>query len=921
MWLPGEGAMDQGYAVGIDLGTSNTVAIMRWPDGRTRPVLFDGQPVLPSAVFLNHDGGLHVGRDAQRLAQLDPARYEPNPKRRIDEDVLLLGDRELAIADVLAAPLRTIARAVTDTVGHLPPAVLTCPAAWGTTRRNRLQQAANKAGWPPVRLMAEPVAAARYFTETLKRPVPPGATLAIFDFGGGTLDVALVRNDGATFTVTAAGGAEDLGGVDIDHAIVNHLGAILAVRHPQVWAQISQPQDELARRNRKTFLDDVRAAKEMLSRTTSAPIAIPGVSASMHLTRDELEHLATPLLRRATGHLAAALRQAGLSASGLSGIFLVGGTSRVPLVSRLLHAETGIAPTVLEQPELPVAEGAVAGSLPRGPAGSASGAAATTTNATPSGGLPVSAPPGVPVSGMPISGSPIGSVSAAPASHTRPQPTHGPAPVSLGATPMGAFTNTAAPPVVPGPRVAPPMAPVWAPPPYAVAVPPPGHPPRRYRAWPWLLAVVLVIGLLCTGGYYVIRPDGPGDPLAGKRTITIADLAPTGYRQAIVTDKKAYAIGQRTDGRVEIVTVDLATGAEVRHQSEPAGGWASARLVGNWVAVFSTPAADGSRRLALSNGVDDEYATVTLGKDEDLTFRGVMSGTNDLAYLLYSKATGTVWAGQVGGGTDGVPHGSQGRPAALPRGAQLLTDLRLQQDTMVFVDAAGQLYIYDGGDTVEQPTSTKVPPGLPPTLYFYLPDETALYAAENKLEYQVFHAGAPIYRGPADRQPVWVGACGSRQDRVCVVDQRANDPGSREIVALSSAGYSQSRRGATPNADVPGWVLGATASLYDILIVPTKQGETIGTSVVTLGGKSRAFAGDMWLLDGSHGVLVPTRPAGADPNWGALPQQIEPMGVTLADGKQSSLGTINVRPGSCYVGAGHMACAGADDYTVWNVSI
>jgi len=112
MWLPGEGAMDQGYAVGIDLGTSNTVAIMRWPDGRTRPVLFDGQPVLPSAVFLNHDGGLHVGRDAQRLAQLDPARYEPNPKRRIDEDVLLLGDRELAIADVLAAPLRTIARAV-----------------------------------------------------------------------------------------------------------------------------------------------------------------------------------------------------------------------------------------------------------------------------------------------------------------------------------------------------------------------------------------------------------------------------------------------------------------------------------------------------------------------------------------------------------------------------------------------------------------------------------------------------------------------------------------------------------------------------------------------------------------------------------------------------------------------------------------
>src|SRR5215207_2132219 len=106
--------MSSGYAVGIDLGTSNTVAIVRWPDGRTRPVLFDGQPVLPSAVFLNHDGSLHVGRDAQRMAQLDPARYEPNPKRRIDEDVLFLGDRRLPIVKILDAPLRAVDRGVKD---------------------------------------------------------------------------------------------------------------------------------------------------------------------------------------------------------------------------------------------------------------------------------------------------------------------------------------------------------------------------------------------------------------------------------------------------------------------------------------------------------------------------------------------------------------------------------------------------------------------------------------------------------------------------------------------------------------------------------------------------------------------------------------------------------------------------------------
>src|SRR5438034_1122865 len=74
-----------GCAVGIDLGSSNTVAILRWADGRTRPLLFDGRPVLPSAVYVAADGAIHAGSDAERMAQLDPASYEPNPKRRIDD--------------------------------------------------------------------------------------------------------------------------------------------------------------------------------------------------------------------------------------------------------------------------------------------------------------------------------------------------------------------------------------------------------------------------------------------------------------------------------------------------------------------------------------------------------------------------------------------------------------------------------------------------------------------------------------------------------------------------------------------------------------------------------------------------------------------------------------------------------------------
>ncbi|MBO0869753.1 MAG: Hsp70 family protein, partial [Micromonosporaceae bacterium] len=123
-----------GYAMGVDLGTSNTVAVVRWPDGRTRALLFDGAPVMPSAVYLDEAGALHVGRDALRLASLDPSRLEPNPKRHVAEQSVLLGGVEVSTVDLLAAVLGAVARAAVEAVGFLPPAALTYPAAWGARR-------------------------------------------------------------------------------------------------------------------------------------------------------------------------------------------------------------------------------------------------------------------------------------------------------------------------------------------------------------------------------------------------------------------------------------------------------------------------------------------------------------------------------------------------------------------------------------------------------------------------------------------------------------------------------------------------------------------------------------------------------------------------------------------------------------------
>ncbi|MEV6842601.1 Hsp70 family protein [Actinoplanes sp. NPDC051411] len=345
--------------LGVDLGTSHTVAMLRRPDGRTRPLLFDGRPLLPSAVYLDSAGRLHVGPDALRLGHAEPGRLEPHPKRHIDEEAVLLGDAEVPVADLLAAVLGAVAREAVATAGFLPPAVLTYPASWGAPRREVLVGALERAGWPrDTGLIPEPVAAARYFADVLRRPVPVGSSLAVFDFGGGTLDVAVARNDGPHFTVTASGGDDNLGGLDLDAALVDHLGKLLSGGEPQAWRALTTPATLAQWRARREFWESVRGAKEMLSRNSFAPVPVPGVEQAIHLTRDELEAAANPLIHRAVAEARSVIAAAGIAPPDLAGLFLVGGSSRVPLVGRLLHSHLGIAPTVLEQPEFPVAEGA-----------------------------------------------------------------------------------------------------------------------------------------------------------------------------------------------------------------------------------------------------------------------------------------------------------------------------------------------------------------------------------------------------------------------------------------------------------------------------------------------------------------------------------------------------------------------------------
>ncbi|MFC3380626.1 Hsp70 family protein [Couchioplanes caeruleus subsp. azureus] len=708
--------------LGVDLGTSHTVAMLRWPDGRVRPLLFDGRPLLPSAVFRDADGRLHVGQDAVRLGYAEPARLEPHPKRHVDAETVLLGDAEVPVPELLAALLEAVAREAVAAAGFLPPAVVTHPAAWGTARREVLTRALALAGWPPATpLVPEPVAAARYFAEVLRRPVPVGAALAVFDFGGGTLDIAVVRNEGTApdgrgrFEVVASGGLDDLGGLDLDAALVDHLGMDLATSEPAAWAALREPVTLAQWRARRHFWDDVRGAKEMLSRTAQAPVAVPGLEHAVHLTRGELELVSAPLVRRGVAEAGVVIKAAGLAAADLAGLFLVGGSSRVPLVARLLHSELGVAPTVLEQPELPVAEGAILTAEDPGTAPAPAAPSQAAPTAPPQAASPAPAPPQAaptaPSAAPAQAGSNVpapsqaGPNAAAPSQAAPTTPASAPAPPQ--AVPSGAPSplrddpaeaptapqTTPAAPVPPSaePTYAEPVDP-WAtgeavalaavhgdhftlptpevpvsptpiqPPgePWLVSSQPPPEPAlppyRRKGLWLASAATVVVLGVAAT----IVALFWPRysaldyRPLGEPRRIAPAVPVTSSFSAAALRDGRAYFAGADDNGQLGVVAAAAGSGAKLWSSTE-------AGAADRWEFFFTLPHAVVAITATDSDTRDRRMVLLDPGDGHKMWERRIASDdgmlfTGDTAVLV-DRAEGRVVGLQVRGrGTAAWDH-------------------------------------------------------------------------------------------------------------------------------------------------------------------------------------------------------------------------------------------------------------------------
>lgn len=348
------------WVLAVDFGTSNTSAAHRiGPDRVESLPLTHAGNLMPSSVYVDGPHSITTGDVAINQATVDPSGFIIAPKMHVAAGWLLVRGQDIAVAATIAAVLRTVYGQALQRHNNQPPSevVLTHPEAWSQRELEVLREAASLAGLGgAVSLISEPRAAAFYYSRQHDAKIVKGSTIAVFDFGGGTLDIAvLTATSQWTFEVIRAGGDNSLGGKNIDATIARWVEDRLRDDDPDLMAWLRSPAGLDTRR---TLDDQIRRAKELLSEHPSATIRVTGNGADMvfTLTRDEFEQMIEPQITRGVRLAAQVLREAGVDRSTLQALYLTGGSSRIPYVHRRLSELGPIA--TLDDPKTVVAKGA-----------------------------------------------------------------------------------------------------------------------------------------------------------------------------------------------------------------------------------------------------------------------------------------------------------------------------------------------------------------------------------------------------------------------------------------------------------------------------------------------------------------------------------------------------------------------------------
>ncbi|MEM2858983.1 MAG: molecular chaperone DnaK [Nitrososphaerota archaeon] len=347
--------------IGIDLGTTSSAAA----------VVIGGRPVIipssegltpygkyfPSYVALTKDGQLLVGEPARRQAVMNPEGTVTGWKRKMGTDYkYVLHGREFTPQQLSAFLLQKIKRDAEAFLGEpVKKAVITVPAYFNDNQRQATKDAATIAGLEVVRLINEPTAAAlAYGLDKLEQEL----RILVFDLGGGTLDVTIMEMGQGVFEVKATSGDTQLGGRDMDEALLRY---VVEEFRKQTGIDLTRDPQAMNR-----LREAVEKAKIELSSVYETEINLPFIAfdssgpkhLQMTITRAKLEELVRPIVERCRGPIMQALQDAKLRPEDIDKIILIGGPTRMPIVREFLKEVLGKEPERGVDPMEAVAIGA-----------------------------------------------------------------------------------------------------------------------------------------------------------------------------------------------------------------------------------------------------------------------------------------------------------------------------------------------------------------------------------------------------------------------------------------------------------------------------------------------------------------------------------------------------------------------------------
>ncbi len=344
--------------LGIDLGTTHSLVGV--VDSGFPILLADaeGSRLTPSVAHYAKEGAVTVGARALRQRALDPERTVSSVKRLIGRrqgegdwkpsyDLTGIGKTPVDVSADILRHLKNIAERALEM--EVSRAVITVPAYFNDAQRQATKRAGELAGLTVERILSEPTAAAlAYGLDKLEER----KKIAVYDLGGGTFDISILEMRDGVFQVLATAGDTQLGGDDIDRAFADW-----------IRSQGILPSLEIIKGKMPWLRDAAETAKKKLSSHDEVTIEIPFLDSQKHLsvrtTRTDLEKIALPLIERTRRHCLRALTDANLKPDQLDEVILVGGSTRMPLVRRIVADIFGKEPNISQNPDEAVAMGAV----------------------------------------------------------------------------------------------------------------------------------------------------------------------------------------------------------------------------------------------------------------------------------------------------------------------------------------------------------------------------------------------------------------------------------------------------------------------------------------------------------------------------------------------------------------------------------